>query len=386
MVAVEPLIDALSLAPLAIGAGYALLAVVATLTWRTRTLRVRTPVRPPITLLAPLCGPEPNLYLRLRSFCDQDYPDYQVVFGVQNSNDPVIVEVERLKREFPTLPISLVVNPTLHGANRKVSNLINMLPIAAHDILVMADSDAWVGRDYLLSVTSPLQDAGVGLVTCLSRGVPTSGIWSHLGAMYFNDWYMPSVVISRMFGDDAYASGQTLCIRKQTLRAIGGFEVLVDQLAEDYKIGELVRGLNLRIDIAPYVLQAEHHEPSCASLIQHELRWLRTIRVLRPRSFRWLFLSFSLPLGALGLTCALVATGLSSAAYLLFGIVVVARVMLHLLWRFRGRGVWLEDLWLLPFRDAFMVFVWCCSFLSTRVVWRGNEFQVHSDGILRSAS
>ena len=337
----------------------------------------------PVSLLAPLCGMEPDLHQRLRCFCVQDYPAYEIVFGVQKSDDPAILEVQRLMREFPSRKIKLVVDPNLHGANRKVSNLINMLPHADHELLVMADSDAMVASDYLEQVTAPLHRARVGLVTCLSCGVPTPHLWSRLGAMYFNDWYVPSVLISWLFGHDGFSSGQTLSIRKSTLGAIGGFEAVADQLAEDYKLGELVRKRKLRVVMSSYVLRGEHHEPSFNSLLQHELRWLRTIRVLRPRSYRLLFLSFSLPLGIAGFIGLLQMRGPALLAWMLLAVVICTRILLHTLWREHDKRSWMADLWLLPVRDLLMVGMWCGSFLSTRVVWRGNVFDVHSDGVMR---
>jgi ceramide glucosyltransferase len=378
------LVAAFSVGSLVSACGYGLLAVLSVMVWRSRSPRIPSASLEPVSLLAPLCGMEPDLYLRLRSFCTQDYPCYEVVFGVQSDEDPAILVVRRLMREFPRLKIKLVVEATFHGANRKVSNLINILLYAEHEFLVMADSDAHVAADYVAQVTAPLHRARVGLVTCLSCGVPTPHVWSRLGAMYFNDWYVPSVLISWLFGHDGYSSGQTLCIRKSTLKAIGGLEAVANQLAEDYKLGELVRNLKLRIVMSPYVLQGEHHEPSFNSLLQHELRWLRTLRVLRPRSYRWLFMSFSLPLGIAGFIGALHMGEPAPLAWVLLAVVIVTRVLLHTLWRAHSRRSWLADLWLLPLRDLLMVAVWCCSFLSTRVVWRGNVFDVHSDGVMRS--
>ncbi len=378
------LVAALSVGCLASACGYGLLAVLSVMVFRSRSQRVPPASAEPLSLLAPLCGLEPDLYQRLRSFCAQDYPGYEVVFGVQSDADPAILVVRRLIREFPNLKIKLVVDPNLHGANRKVSNLINMLPHAEHELLVMADSDAQVAADYLAQVIAPLHRARVGLVTCLSCGVPTPHVWSRLGAMYFNDWYVPSVLISWLFGHDGYSSGQTLCIRKATLEAIGGFQAVADQLAEDYKLGELVRALGLKIVVSPYVLLGKHHEPSFNSLLLHELRWLRTIRVLRPRSYRCLFLSFSLPLGVAGFVGFLEIGGPALLAGIPLGIVVLTRILLHTLWRAREQRSWLADLWLLPLRDMLMIAVWLGSFFSTRVVWRGNVFDVHSDGVMRS--
>jgi len=294
--------------------------------------------------------------------------------------------VERLLVEFPSLPIDVVVNPQQHGSNCKISNLINMIARARHDVLAMADSDACVGPDYLSTVTAPLLDHNVGLVTCLYRGVPTQHICSRLGAMYINEWYMPSVLVAWLFGYQGYASGQTLCLRRDTLQSIGGLQTMANHLAEDHRLGEMVRGSGLRIVLSPYVLKAEHHEPNLDSLTRHEVRWMRTIRVLRPRSFRMIFLSFSLPLAILGIMLAGVEPSLSTTAWALFGTTVIARLLVHFVHRLRGDRPLLSDLWLLPARDLLIWWVWCRSFFSSRVTWRGSEFEVDANGIMRRLS
>jgi ceramide glucosyltransferase len=215
--------------------------------------------------------------------------------------------------------------------------------------------------------------------------VPTPGIWSRLGAMYINEWYIPSVLLTWLFGYEGYASGQTLCMRSSVLRAIGGLHVLVDQLAEDYRLGELVRGLNLRIVLSPYLLSGEHHEPDLSSMTRHELRWMRTIRVLRPRSFLAIFATFSLPLALIGIIFAS-ATGASIVAWSLFAIILISRITLHFAHRIRGQRSMLSDIWLLPVRDLLLCWIWCRSFFSSRVDWRGNEFDVDANGVMRRLS
>jgi ceramide glucosyltransferase len=190
------LVAIMGLSALGVAASYAVLVLVAALLWRRRASPGNLPALPPVTVLKPLCAAEPGLYENLRSFCEQDYPEFQIVFGVCDATDPALQVVERLRAEFPSLPIDLVIDPAQHGSNRKVSNLLNMLGSARHDILAMADSDTRVGRDYLASVTAPLRDPEVGLVTCLFHDLPTPQIWSRLGAMYVNEWYMPSVVLA----------------------------------------------------------------------------------------------------------------------------------------------------------------------------------------------
>jgi ceramide glucosyltransferase len=364
-------------------AGYIVLAALAAMAGHRGGLPDSSQTKPPVTILKPLCGAEPGLYGNLRSFCTQNYPYFEIIFGVRDAADPACPIVERLIAEFASLPIKLIIDPKLHGSNRKVSNLINMLPHADHELLVMADSDALVRADYLSTVTAPLRDREVGLVTCLYRAIPTSGIWSRLGAMYVNDWYMPMVLLSWMLGYRGYVSGQTLCIRQSTLRTIGGLQVLANQLAEDHRLGQFVRGLNLKIELSPYLVEGEHHETDLRSMMSHELRWMRTIRALRPRSFAGLFLTFSLPLALLGIALVVAAAPATSpAAWGLFGGCLIARVALHVGPRIRHGQPILSDLWLLPFSDLLLFWAWCRSLFTSRIAWRNQEFDVDADGVM----
>lgn len=379
---IRPFLTILGIASSSLAAVYALITVLAVLVWRAK--RGPQDSRPlcGVTVLKPLCGAEPGLYEHLRSFCLQDHPEFQIVFGVRDAADPACAVVRQLAAEFPSIPIELVIDPRLHGNNLKISNLINMLPYARHDVLAIADSDAFVGRDYLNGVAAPLLEPDVGLVTCLYRGVPTPGIWSRLGAMYINEWYLPSVLLAWLFGHTGYVSGQTVCLRHATLRAIGGLQALADHLADDHRLGELVRGMNLRIVLSHYVVDGEHHEANFGSLIRHELRWMRTICVLRPRSFRFLFISFSVPLALVGLA---VQPTHSPVAWTLCGTAVIARLALHFVHRAGDRSP-LSDLWLVPPRDLLICWVWWRTFFTSRVTWRGTEFDVDADGVMHPLS
>jgi ceramide glucosyltransferase len=383
MAAIHLLIGTLGVASLVLAAAYTLLALVAVLVWGRRKVTGAAVKLPAVTVLKPLCGAEPGLYENLRTFCRQDYPEYQIVFGLGDEADPALAVVARLVTEFPTLPIDVVIDPRQHGHNRKISGLINMLEHARHDVLVMADSDTSVGPDYLTSVTAPLLDRKVGLVTCLYHGEPTRPVWSRLGAMYINEWSMPSVLLAWLFGHENYVSGQTLCMRRETLQAIGGLLTIANHLADDYQLGQLVRSLGLRIVLSTYMLKAEHHEPTLESLMTHELRWMRTLSVLAPWSFRFIFFTFSLPLAVLGLLLVLPETYFATIALPLFQVTVVARLALHLVHRLRDKRALFADLWLLPARDLLICWVWCRTFFTSRFTWRGSDFHVGADGIMR---
>ncbi len=368
---------------LSAAACYGTLALIAVVVWQRRARHERVRPLPPVSVLKPLCGAEPWLYHNLRSFCHQDFGDYQLVFGVSDHNDAALEAVRRLRAEFPALPIEVVTDSRQHGSNCKISNLINMVERARHDVLVMADSDAFVGPDYLSIVTAPLRDEAVGLVTTLYRAVGTPSVYSRLGAMYINEWYMPSVLVAWLFGYQGYVSGQTLCMRRDTLRAIGGLEAIANHLADDHQMGARVHALGKRVVLSAYMPNAVSHEPSFQSLTRHEVRWMRTLRVLRPCSFAFIFFSFSLPLALLGVTM----TGwFAPLVWVLFGVVLVTRLALHLAHRLRRERPMLADLWLIPWRDMLLCWVWCKSLFTSRISWRGNEFDVDAEGVMRRLS
>ena len=386
MSVMHALLNFLGLAILLVSSGFSVVTLLAVLVWATRRRRPPLGVesRRPVTLLKPLCGAEPDLYGHLRSFCVQDYPQFQIIFGVRDPNDSALAAVNRLVVEFPHLPIDVVIDSRLHGDNYKTSNLLNMSERARFDLLVIADSDAIVGPDYLAAVTAPLLDSKVGLVTCAYRSTPTQTIWSRLGAMYINEWFMPSVLLARLFGHQQYASGQTLCIRRDTLKAIGGLEALSNHLADDFRLGELVREAGLCVVLSDYEVEVKHHEPSATALLRHELRWMHTLRVVRPRSFRGMFFTFSLPLATLGLLLSLLGTrGGFTIALCLFAVTVAARFCLHVLQRLTSGRSLLADLWLIPARDFLLSWIWWRSFANSTVTWRGIEFAVDAQGMMR---
>jgi ceramide glucosyltransferase len=383
MLSMHTLIAACGYLCLILAACYSVLTLIAAAVWRHRIISVPSPQPQPATVLKPLCNDEPQLYEHLRTFCQQDFTTFQLVFGVRDVSDPALRAVRRLVAEFPLLQIDVVVDPALHGRNYKISNLINMVGHARYDVLVIADSDTWVGPDYLASVTAPLHNPAVSLVTCIYRDVPTARISSRLGAMYVNEWYMPSVLLAQLFGFQGYVSGQTLCLRRDTLEAIGGFKAIANHLADDYRLGELVRTLGLKIVTSRYLVAAQHHEVNLTSLFRHELRWMSTLRVLRPRSFPLLFLSFSLLLAGSGLLLCHAQPVISLGAGVLFWITVVARLLLHFMQRAPAERPLLGDLWLLPVRELLIFAVWCGCFFTSRVLWRGQAFDVDADGIMR---
>jgi len=219
-VTMHALLTKLGLILAAAAAAYAVLAALASALAAART-RHRAcdsgAVLPAVTVLKPLCGAEFELYERLCALCAQDYPRFQVVFGVQNPADTALPVARRVQQQFAALDIECVIDPTRHGVNAKISNLVNMLPRARHDLLILADSDIAVPPDYLRRVLAPLHDPRVGLVTCAYAGRAGPGLWSALGAQFINDWFMPSVYFAALFGSQWFVSGATIALRRELL-------------------------------------------------------------------------------------------------------------------------------------------------------------------------
>jgi ceramide glucosyltransferase len=331
---------------------------------------------PPVTILKPLCGGEHELYRHLRSFCLQTHPAVQIVFGVRDPHDPALEAVRRLQQEFPQLDLQIAINPAQHGTSSKVSNLVNMMPLARHDYLVIADSDVRVAPDYLERVIAPLLDEGVGIVTCLYRGCPRPGLWSLLGSMFINEWFMPSVHVAALFGSRSFAFGATIALRRETLFRIGGFRAIADQLPDDYRLGELTRRVGLRTVLCNAEVETCVDEPGLLDLVRHQLRWLRTIRTVQPLGYALAGVTFGLP----AVIVASLLAGGSAVTLAMVAVTVMARLMLNSPPR-NSRSL-LAQLWLVALNDLLGFALWCWSFTTRRVHWRQARYRVARDGTI----
>ncbi|WP_267221150.1 bacteriohopanetetrol glucosamine biosynthesis glycosyltransferase HpnI [Dyella silvae] len=329
---------------------------------------VNDPANQPVSVLKPLHGAEPRLYENLRSFCLQQHACHELLFGVRDRDDPAIAVVQRLQREFPKLPITLVIDQRVHGDNLKVSNLINLLEHARYDWLVLADSDIHVPTDYLMRVTAPLASADVGIVTCLYHGLTHNSFSSRLGRLFIDDWFAPSVRLAHAFGSTRFAFGSTIALRRDTLQAIGGFDALRNTLADDFWLGEFSRQLGLRTELSTLVVGTEVSEANLRSLWIHELRWLRTIRAISPAGFAMSFICFTWPMLLLALCLSPTLPTLCVA--LLGGAARILRYRAP--WRSTARSSPWLDIWLTPFRDALLLVEWAGALIRWRVEWRGQ--------------
>jgi ceramide glucosyltransferase len=343
-----------------------------------------TEATPPISILKPLKGADPEIYECLRSHCLQAYPEYEIIFGASDPNDPAIATVKKIQSEFPANRIQLIVCPKILGANIKVSNLAQMLPLALHDHLIVDDSDIRVERNYLRRVIAPLADPTVGMVTCLYRGVAAPTLGSRLEALGISTDFCAGVLAARQLeGGMRFGLGSTLAFRRGDVQRIGGFESFADYLADDYELGRRIADLGLKVELSDVVVETVLPPYSMRNFLQHQLRWSRAIRDARARGYIGLIFTF----GLLWSVVTVISANGARWSWELFASVTVLRLLVAVV---IGRMVLadrqlLRNLWLFPLRDLTAVAVWIASFAGHTVSWRGDNFHLRNGKLSRAA-
>jgi len=355
---------------------YSVLCTWAGMSFLRRSTR-RAPVPtdpPPISILKPLKGADPEMYEALRSHCAQDYPEYEILFGVASADDAGAPAAERLIAEFPQRKIRLVLCADRLGANGKVSALAQLVPQAAHEFLLVNDSDIRVQKDYLRTVVGQLIQPGVGLVTCLYRGVPGRSIASKLEALGINTDFMSGVLAARMIERGLhFGLGSTLAFRRSSLAKIGRFEAIVDYLADDYELGRRISQQGEEVVLSQSVVQTNLPAYDFAGFWAHQMRWARTIRASRPSGYAGLLLTFTLPWAV----TAFVLQPTSWTGWLLAGAFLsrLAMAVVSAVFVLQDRDA-LRLWWLLPLRDFVAVAVWLGGLFGQKIAWRGEVFEL----------
>jgi ceramide glucosyltransferase len=330
---------------------------------------------PPVSILKPLKGVDPEIYESFRSHCLQNYGDFELIFGASDPEDPAVASVRRLQAEFPERRIEMVVCANSPGPNVKVTNLAQMARAARHDVLIVNDSDIRVERDYLRQVTAPLQSESVGLVTCLYRGKAAPTLGSRLEALGISCDFCAGVLAARQIeGGIRFGLGSTLAFRRADLQRIGGFEAIADYLADDYELGKRIADLGMDVVLAPNPVETFLPAYSIGNFLEHQLRWTRGVRDARPGGYFGLLFTFGVTWSVLALALA----GGAVWAWALFAVVLMLRT--GMAWVV-GRTV-LQDLqttgllWLLPLRDLIATGIWVASYFGNTVNWRGDRFRL----------
>jgi ceramide glucosyltransferase len=337
---------------------------------------------PPVSILKPLKGVDPGMWESFCTHCEQEYPQYQLIFGVSDPSDPAIEIVRKLKAKYPHLPIELIMCDRVLGTNIKVSNLVQMLPAARYELLLVNDSDVRVPSDYLRKVIAPFADASVGLVTCLYRGCAAPTLGSRLEALGIGTDFVPGVLSARFLEKGLhFGLGSTLAFRRRDLEAIGGFEALLDYLADDYELGRRIAANGKRIELSAATVVTFLPAYTLRQFFRHQLRWSRTIRDARRWGYAGLLFTFGLPWALAMLLAAHLAPWagalfmLTLAARLATG-AIAAVVVLRDFRIFRHDGF--RNILL---RDLVAPIIWAAGLMGNRIHWRGDVFDL-KDGRL----
>lgn len=330
--------------------------------------------RPGISILKPVYGRDPGFYDAIRSHALQQYPEFEILFGVHDLTDPACPDVERLIAEFPALPIRLVLCLT-KTPNPKAGILVDLAREARHPLLVVNDSDITAPPGYLANVTAPLVDPSVGLVTCLYR-VEAHDWPSRFEALGVATDFAPSTLVAPLFGISEFALGSTLAFRQTDLERIGGFLAVSDYLADDYQLGKKLHSLGLRNVISKVVVSTRLASGSWKTAWQHQLRWARTIRLSRGAGYAGLPVTFA----SLWALLALVSGEWPWAAGLL-----AARFAMALAggWFVLRSGDVSKYCYLIPIRDLWGVAVWVGGVFGDTVQWRRRHLRLDSEGRIK---
>jgi len=347
-----------------------------------RKLRKMPPRRdvfsPPVSVLKPVRGADNGVYENFASYCQLDYPEYELVFAVADAEDPAVPVIEKLQIDFPDCSIRLLKGVERLGANNKVNNLARLVREAKYDLLVMTDSDVRVDSDYLREVVAPFANAEVGGVTTFYRCLGGGTIASSLNQLGMCMDSAPSALVARMLeGKMQFAYGWTMATTKKNLEEIGGWEAMANHHSDDFELGNRIAGRGYRVELMRKPVWMVFARESMAQYLRHELRWSIGLRNVRPLAYVGMIFTHGLPWAV---AAAIVAFGAG------WSIVAVAYLAAYLLLRVAGAwatGLWgLRDsriarkLWLVPVRDAVSFCVWVMGFFSDKIEWRGLVYRV----------
>jgi ceramide glucosyltransferase len=359
----------------AAGAAYYVLAIRAALRFeRERDAPVSNSFAPPVSILKSLKGVDPHMYAAFRSHCALDYPEYEVLFGVHNLDEPALALVEKLRAEFPQQQLRVVECPQVLGTNGKVSTLAQMLPHARYEHIIINDSDIVVPPDYLERVMSPLASPSVGMATALYRALPGKTLGSKLEALGISTDFAGGVLVARaMEGGIRFGLGASIATTKTILREIGGLEPLADYLGDDYELGARIAAAGHKVELADVVVETALPDYSLGEFWRHQIRWARNVKDRRPTQYLGLAATFGLPWAVLA-----VMFWLSWWSCLVLAAAVFARFASAIV---IGRGALDDeyigrDLWLVPVRDFVALAIWIASFAGNTVEWRGQRFRL----------
>ena len=356
---------------------------------RRKRSRQNEPVfAPPVTLLKPLHGAEPDLEAHLATFFEQDYPEFEILFCARTPEDKGLQTAQRVAANYPAVSAKFLTTGEPKYINAKVSSLEKMMSVASYSLLVISDSDVSVQPHYLRSIIEPFADARVGMLTCLYRGVAAdNGIWSRLEAAGMSVEMTSGVLAADITEGMRFALGPTMVVRKECVEEVGGFGILGDYCADDFVLGHLVAEKGHTVVLSNHVIDHIVINERFVSSVKHQVRWMKSTRFSRPAGHLGTALTFSLPFGLLAGAAAL-ALHWPVLALVLFGWSLLSRMALA--WVVGAVVVHDRHLWrlvlLYPLRDFLGFCYWVASYFNDKIVWRGEIYRLVKGGRMQSTS
>ena len=351
-------------------------------------LAARPGFTPPLTLLKPLHGADPGLEAYLETFFTQDYPAYEILFCARAANDVGLETARRVAALHPQIPVQfLTTGGQPDYINAKVASMELMEAHAAHDILVISDSDVRVTPDYLRSVALPFADPNVGGMCCLYRGVAAEGgLWARLEAVGMSVEMSSGVLAARVMEGMHFTLGPTMAFRRESIRRMGGFKVTADYCADDFILGNETHKLGQNVVLSHHAIDHMVLHSGFIGSLKHQVRWMKSTRFSRPKGHFGTALTFSIPFGLLALVaCVWLGHPMWGLALLAFAVATRLAVAIAV-----GRLVvrdpsWFGLLALYPIRDFMGICFWAASYAGRQILWRGRVFELLPGGKMRAA-
>lgn len=333
---------------------------------------------PPVSILKPVRGADEGAYQNFASFCQLNYPNYEIIFAASDPDDPVLPVIQKLQNDFPERSIRLIPCVASRGANNKVSNLCQLVREAKFDLVAISDSDVRVPRDYLREIVAPFADSRVGVVTTFFRGLAGKGLVSALNAIGMYTDSAPAALVARKIeGRMRFAFGWTMATTKNVLAAIGGFESMVNHHSDDFELGNRISRLGYRVELMRTPVWMAFPEETLREHLRHELRWAIGLRNVRPAGYLGMIFTHGLPWAILASLAAITAGWTSVAVVYLLGYL---GLRLSLVWTIGSWGFGdvqvLRKLYLVPLRDALNFAIWVAGMFLEKIVWRGFSYRV----------
>lgn len=353
---------------------YALATLAALRFFRRERARVLPNFTPAVSVLKPVLGVDFGSYENFVSFCRQDYPEYEILFAVNDDADPAIPLIQKIIAEFPGRRILLLIGAEHLGANRKVNKLARLARQAQHDVLVLTDGDVRVGPHFLREVVAPLGDRKIGAVTSFYRAIAQKNLGAHIEALGASSDFFAGVLMAAWTEGITFALGASIATTGDWLAKSGGFEVFADALADDYELGHRIAKAGGQVRLSREAVWTMYPAQTLRGFWDHQVRWARTVRLCRPLSYVALLFTQGLPWTLLAM---LVAPAHWTAAGYLLAYLVLRFTMAWTvgIWGV-GDEVLRRKIWLLPLRDAIHFVVWLASFTSNHVRWGRVEYAI----------